>query len=145
MSAYSRIRFGFLIVFLCLYITPFHYHHCANSSYFLGYSLHNIWGCLFSVDPFPLRWLSEYTRCLIITIIKSEVWTTIHCLGLGHGTMVCAVCLSIVSCCWKRPELSFQINQIAFWTSSPMHVPWWLFTLKKNHMPRKLQKLSRKM
>ena len=36
----------------------------------------------------------EYVRCLI-TIIKSEVWTIIHCLGLGHGTMVCAVCLSI--------------------------------------------------
>ena len=30
--------------------------------------------------------------CLII-IIKSEVWTITHCLGLGHETMVCAVCL----------------------------------------------------
>ena len=30
--------------------------------------------------------------CLII-IIKSEVWTIIHCLGLVHETMVCAVCL----------------------------------------------------
>ena len=28
-------------------------------------------------------------------IIKSEVWTIIHCLGLGHETMVCAVCLFI--------------------------------------------------
>ena len=27
--------------------------------------------------------------------IKSEVWTIIHCLGLGHETMVCAVCLFI--------------------------------------------------
>ena len=35
-----------------------------------------------------------YIHCLII-IIKSEVWTIIHCLGLGHETMVCAVCLSI--------------------------------------------------
>ena len=32
--------------------------------------------------------------CLII-IIKSEVWTITHCLGLGHETMVSAVCLSI--------------------------------------------------
>ena len=32
--------------------------------------------------------------CLII-IIKSEVWTITHCLGLGHETMVCAVCFSI--------------------------------------------------
>ena len=35
-----------------------------------------------------------YILCLII-IIKSEVWTITHCLGLGHETMVCSVCLSI--------------------------------------------------
>ena len=35
-----------------------------------------------------------YIPCLII-IIKSEVWTITHWLGLGHETMVCAVCLSI--------------------------------------------------
>ena len=27
--------------------------------------------------------------------MKSEVWTITHCLGLGHETMVSAVCLSI--------------------------------------------------
>ena len=32
--------------------------------------------------------------CLVI-IIKSEVWTNTHCLGLGHETMVCAVCLFV--------------------------------------------------
>ena len=32
MSANSRISFGLLIVFVCLYITPSHYHHCANLS-----------------------------------------------------------------------------------------------------------------
>ena len=35
-----------------------------------------------------------YTLCLII-IIKSEVWTITICLGLGHATMVSAVCLSM--------------------------------------------------
>ena len=35
-----------------------------------------------------------YILCLII-IIKSEVWTITHCLGLGHETMVCTVCFSI--------------------------------------------------
>ena len=35
-----------------------------------------------------------YILCLII-IIKSEVYTITHCLGLGHETMVSAVCLSI--------------------------------------------------
>ena len=29
MCANSRIRFGLQIVFVCLYITPSHYHHCA--------------------------------------------------------------------------------------------------------------------
>ena len=29
-SANSRIRFGLQIVFVCFYITPSHYHHCAN-------------------------------------------------------------------------------------------------------------------
>ena len=27
---------------------------------------------------------------------KLEVWTINHCLGLGHETMVCAVCLSVL-------------------------------------------------
>ena len=53
--------------------------------------------CVFSVYPFPLWWLSKCTLCLII-ITKSEVWTVIHCLGLGHETMVFAVCLSIFLC-----------------------------------------------
>ena len=35
-----------------------------------------------------------YILCLIV-IIKSEVWTITHCLGLGHETMVSAVCLSV--------------------------------------------------
>ena len=35
-----------------------------------------------------------YILCLII-IIESEVWTITNCLGLGHETMVSAVCLSI--------------------------------------------------
>ena len=30
MNANSRIRFGLQIVFVCLYITPSHYHNCAN-------------------------------------------------------------------------------------------------------------------
>ena len=30
MRANSRMRFGFQIVFVCLYSTPSHYHHCAN-------------------------------------------------------------------------------------------------------------------
>ena len=32
MSAIIRIHFGLQIVFVCLYVTPSHYHHYANSS-----------------------------------------------------------------------------------------------------------------
>ena len=42
----------------------------------------------------PISWLRGYTLCLII-IIKSEVRSIIHCLRLGHETMVSAVCFSI--------------------------------------------------
>ena len=82
MSANSWIRFGLKIVFIYLYITPSHYHHCANLSednelikclsdifcrvceydkaYSLSYPLYNMWGCVFPVYPFPLWWLREY-------------------------------------------------------------------------------------
>ena len=118
MSSNSWMRFGLRIVFVFLYIISSHHHHCANLSediellkclpdifcrvcewdkaYSLSYPLYNIWGCVFAVHPFPLWWLRGYIRCLII-IIKSEVWTITHCLGLGHETKVCAVCLSIFS------------------------------------------------
>ena len=51
---------------------------------------------MFSVYPFPLWWLREYIYILrLIIIIKSEVWTVTYCVGLGHETMVCSVCLSL--------------------------------------------------
>ena len=51
-----------------------------------------------------------YILCLII-IIKLEVWTITHCIGLGHETMVSAVCLSIFL--WKRfPHYSWWRHQM---------------------------------
>ena len=82
MRANSRIQYGLQIEFFCLYITPSHYHHCADLSvdieldtclpeifyrvceqvwaYSLSYLLCNIWGCMFSVYPIPSWWLGEY-------------------------------------------------------------------------------------
>ena len=115
MSANSRIRFGLQIVFACLYITPSHYHHCAKFiwrhwtykmpvrydlssvtlSIFSQLSIIQYVGlCVFSLPISFVRIERIYILCLII-IIKSEVWTITHCLGLGHETVVCAVCLSI--------------------------------------------------
>ena len=118
MNANSRIRFGLKIVFVYLYITPSHYHHCANlskdielmkclSDIFLScvwvgqgtfsqLSIIQYVGlCVFNLPISPVMIKRIYILCLIIIIIKSEVWTITHCLGLGHETMVYAVCLSV--------------------------------------------------
>ena len=65
-----------------------------------------------------------YTICLII-IIKSEVWTIIDCLGLGHETMVCAVCFSIYSqdmtkfgSFWMRPN---DNDSTGLWPPGSLH------------------------
>ena len=111
MSANSQIRFGLQIIFVCLYITPSHYHHCANFirrhwtyNMPVRHNLSSVWVrlrifsqlsiiqyvglCVFS-EPISFVTIERiYILCLII-IIKSEVWTITHCLGLGQETMVC--------------------------------------------------------
>ena len=118
MSANIQIRFGLQIVLVCLYSTPSHYHHCANLSEgielikclsdifcrvcrerFSPLSIINYVGLyVFSLHISLVMIERIYILCLII-IIKSEVWTIIHCLGSGHETMVSAVCFSIFL--WK--------------------------------------------
>ena len=117
MSANGRIRFGLQIAFVCLYITQSHYHHYANFIWRhwthkmpVRYNLSSVWVilgtffqlsiiqclglCVFSLSISFVMIAKIYLLCVII-IIKSEVWTITHCLGLCHETMVCAVCLSI--------------------------------------------------
>ena len=74
-SANSRIRLGLRVVFVCLYNTPFHHHHCANSSadielikclsdtffqcvsmikHILSVILYTKCGTVFSIYSFPL-------------------------------------------------------------------------------------------
>ena len=57
-----------------------------------------------------------YILCLII-IIKSEVWTVTHCLGLGHETMVCAVCFSIFL--WIRDMAGLLRGTFVSWWYLP--------------------------
>ena len=115
--ANSRIRLGLQIVFVCLYITPSHYHHCANLSEVIELIkcmsdifcvsvwvrlsicsqlsiLQYVGLCVFSSSISFVMIERIYILRLSI-VIKSEVWTIAHCLGLGHETMVCNVCLSI--------------------------------------------------
>ena len=106
MGTNIRIRFGLQIVLVCLYNTPSHYHYWANLSegiesvskieHIHSVIHYTIYGAAcfqfthFSCDDWDIL-------CLII-IIKSEVWTITHCFGLGHETMVSAVCLPIFFC-----------------------------------------------
>ena len=62
---------------------------------FIFVAISNIWGCMFlQLAQYVLMNERIYVLHLII-IIKSEVPTFAnhHCLGFGHETMVCAVCL----------------------------------------------------
>ena len=68
---------------------------CVRLSIFSQLSIIQYVGlCVFSLPISFVMIERIYILCLII-IIKSEVWTITHCLGLGHEIMVCAVCLSI--------------------------------------------------
>ena len=132
MSANSRIRFDLQIVFVCLYITPSHYHHCANFIWrhwtykmTVRYNLSSVWVrlnifsqlsiiqyvrlCVFSLPISFVMIERIHILCLII-IIKSEVWIITYCLGLGYETMVCAVCLSIFL--WSIASLRTNFREI---------------------------------
>ena len=68
-----------------------------------------IWGCVSSAYPILLWWSRECVLYLII-IIKPEVWIINHCLGLGHETMVCAVCLTMFLRTYIKYKSSFVIE-----------------------------------
>ena len=125
MSANNRIRFVLKIVFVCLYITPSDIHHCANLSAVINLmkclpdifcrvceqdKTYSLWSiiqyvglCVFSF-PISLWWLREYIYFVLwlssnrkyelLPIYPFYPWTFTH-LGLGHETMVWAVCLFV--------------------------------------------------
>ena len=115
MSANSRIHFGLQILFVCLYITPSHYHHCANLSedidlinacqiyfvecvskivYILTVIHYAICGVVcFEFTHFPCNgWEYIYFALLSSSNRKCELLS----IGLCHETMECAVCLYIL-------------------------------------------------
>ena len=114
MSANIRIRFGLKIVFVYLYNTPPHYHHSANLSedieiikcmsdifcvskirHILSVIHYTTYGAVYFSLPISLVMFERICILCLIIIIKSEAWANTHCLGLGHETMECAICLSV--------------------------------------------------
>ena len=89
MSANSRIRFGSQIVFVCLYITPSHYHHCANFIWRhrtykmpVRYNLSSVWVRL------SIFFVIHYTICRAVcfqfTHFLRDDWDNIHTLFYYH-------------------------------------------------------------
>ena len=138
MSANSGIRFGLQMVFVCLYITSSHHHHCANFIWRhwtykmpVRYNLSSVWVrlsifsqlsiiqyvglCVFSLPISFVMIERIYIYFFLIIIIKSEVWIITQCLWLGHETMVCAVCLSI----FLQSNIDYGLS---IWGSSRDHV-----------------------
>ena len=89
-SASSRIRFGLQIVFVCLYITPSHYHHCANFIWRhwtykmpVRYNLSSVW-----VRFKHILSVIHYTICRAVcfqfTHFLRDEWENIHTLSYHH-------------------------------------------------------------
>ena len=81
---------------------------CLRLSHFSQLSFMQFMGlCVFSF-PIYLTMIVRIRVIYLIFTIKSEVWPICHCLGLGHETLVCAVCLSIFF------ELFFIFSSLSF-------------------------------
>ena len=84
MSSNSRMRFGLQIVFVCLYSTSSHYHHCANLSddIELTKCLSDIFvECVSEIEHILSVILSNYTIywavCLQLTHFPCDDWDDI--------------------------------------------------------------------
>ena len=106
MCAYNQVHYGSMIIFMCLHIKLPHYHHYADlsegielqkcmsgnsvSSVYLRFSqfsqlsfMQYVGLCLLSL---PISLIIVIIRILChIIIIKSELWSICHCVGLKSG------------------------------------------------------------
>ena len=93
--------------------------------------------------PISLVMIEIIYILFLIIIIKSEVWTINHCLGLGHETMVSAVCLSIFLSSHRDNDYTANVRECHHWVDETIYtnetnglptsrtylrlrIPWWL-------------------
>ena len=90
MSVIIRIRYVLQIVFVCLYITASHYHHCANSIYRhwtykmpVRYNLSSVWVRL---SIFSQLSIIQYVGavCFQFTHFLCDDWENIYTLSYYH-------------------------------------------------------------
>ena len=115
MRANNRLHYGPIVIFVCLYIAPPHYHYHSDVSkgmelLLVRYSLSSVYLelsrfsqlsfmqymslCVFSL---PISLVCDYENMYALCNYHHQVWNIWHSLRLGHETMVCAVCLSMLS------------------------------------------------
>ena len=135
MSANIRIRFGWQIVLVCLYGTPSHYHHCVNLSegielacqiYFVEcvskikqmFSVIHYTICGAVCFQFTHSSCGDWENIYTLSYYQHQIGSMNYnpFLGLGHDTMVCAVCLSM-----------FLWYNVVTWFNQLVHlsgIPW---------------------
>ena len=89
MNANSRIRFGLQIVFVCLYITPSHYHNCANCIWrhwtykmLVRFNLSSVWVRLSTFSQLSI--IQFGTVCFQFTHFLCDDWENIYTLSYYH-------------------------------------------------------------
>ena len=102
-----NISLSSLCKLICGYWTQIYFVECVSKiNHILSVIHYTICGAVCFQFTHSLVMIERiYILCLII-IIKSEVWTMTHCLGLGHETMVSAVCPSIFLKNGSKPMLA---------------------------------------
>ena len=99
-------------------VCQIHFVECVSKIEHVLLVIHySIYGAVcFQLTQFRRDGWENMLLCPIV-IIKSEVWTTIHCLELGHETMVCAVCLFIFL--WSCDMAGLRRGTFASWWYLP--------------------------
>ena len=85
----SKMLVGSILSSVCLRLSQF-----SQLSFMLYMGL-----CVFSLPIYRMI-IVKICVLYLVVIIKSEVWPICHCLGLGHETVACAVCLSVLLQVW---------------------------------------------
>ena len=87
----SRIQFDLQIVFVCLYITPSHYHHCANFIWRhwtykmpFRYKLSSVWVRLSIFSQLIIHFTICGSVCFEFTHFLRDDWENIHTLSYYH-------------------------------------------------------------
>ena len=125
MSANGRIRFGLKIVFVHLYITPSHYHHCANLSEDIELikCLSDIFcGCVCKIKHI-LSVIYDIIRgavCFQFTHFSCDDWKNIYTLSYYHQQIGSMNYYPLLVRSWNN-----GVRCMSFCILKTSHMDWW--------------------